>query len=107
MESLKDFILKCVSAVDDSESAKALYLNYCEEFDDSLSSVSSFEDICSFGLQWGEYDPADGLPPEEGCEAEKLEYVFATKTCTITEEPDEEFVGDLSDYFDRFFNGGE
>ena len=104
VESLKDFILKRVSAVDDPEYAKELYLSRCKEFDDSLSSVSAIEDIRSFSLEWAEYDPSDGLPPEVGCEAENLEYVFASKTCTITDEPDPEFIEDLYDFFgDLFF----
>jgi hypothetical protein len=101
-DSLVDFILKCASAYEEFNWAKKQYLGICKEFDDSLRSVSNFEDVSALCLSWAEFDPSEGY-----VEGEILEYDFTTRECKIRDDSDESYVQELYENHSYLFEGFE
>lgn len=108
MEQLHDFILSCASVYEDLETAKATYYNNCPNFDKALKNIRNLKEIKSLYLGWGEFDPEDGLPPEEACEGESIEFDFETKKCKKKTTPNKDFIKEMTeiygDLFDEFEN---
>ena len=108
LEDLKSFILDCASVYEDPEAAKELYKDWCKDFDKELNTIKSFEDIKSFYLGWGEFDPEEGFPVKEFSTGESIEFDFETKKCKKKTTPNKDFIKEMTeiygDLFDEFEN---